>query len=159
MNIGTVIGFPLGYNTTAVKIFEVRQAIANGARELDMVVHLGDVKAGLFDCVTSEIRLMKEEAGDRIVKVIVETCELTRDEKRALCGCVAQGGADFIKTSTGFGRAGAQFADIELFRQELGSAVKIKAAGGIRTREAMEAFLTAGCERIGTSSAAVLLKS
>lgn len=158
VTIGTVIGFPLGYHTTAVKLCEARQAIAAGAAELDTVVHLGDVKAGLFDCVTREIRLLKEAAGNRILKVIVETCELTEEEKRALCRCVTEGGADYIKTSTGFGKAGARLEDIALFRQELGPNVRIKAAGGIRTREAMEAFLAAGCDRIGTSSAAVLFR-
>lgn len=158
VTVGTVIGFPLGYHTTAVKLCEARQAIAAGAEELDVVVHLGDVKAGLFDCVTSEIRLLKEAAGDRVLKVIVETCELTENEKRALCRCVTEGGADYIKTSTGFGRAGAQLEDIALFRKEIGPNVKIKAAGGIRTKEAMEAFLAAGCDRIGTSSAAVLFR-
>ncbi len=156
LNLCTVIGFPLGYHTTAAKLYEARQAIANGADELDMVVNLGDVKSGLFDCVTSEIRLMKQTAGDRILKVIVETCELTDAEKCALCRCVTEGGADYIKTSTGFGKAGAQLSDIILFRREIGAAVKIKAAGGIRSREAMEAFLAAGCDRIGTSSAKVL---
>ena len=103
-------------------------------------------------------RLLKEAAGSRILKVIVETCELTGEEKRALCRCVTEGGADYIKTSTGFGKAGAQLEDIALFRQELGPNVRIKAAGGIRTREAMEAFLADGCDRIGTSSAAVLFR-
>lgn len=156
LRICTVVGFPLGYHTTAVKLCEARQAAANGADELDMVVNLGDVKAGLFDCVEREIRLVREAAGARVLKVIVETCELTREEKLALCRCVTAGGADYIKTSTGFGRAGAALDDIALFRGEIGPGVKIKAAGGIRTREAMEAFLRAGCDRIGTSGTAAL---
>lgn len=156
--ICTVIGFPLGYNTTEIKEAEVKQAIAEGAREVDMVVNLGDVKSGHFDRVTREIARLKAAAGDHVLKVIIETCYLTREEKIALCRCVTEGGADYIKTSTGFGTAGAQLEDIALFRAHIGPQVRIKAAGGIRTREAFERFIEAGCQRIGSSSAAVLLE-
>ena len=155
--ICTVIGFPLGYNTTEIKVAETRQAIADGAVEVDMVVNLGDVKSGAFDKVTEEIRAVKQAAGSRILKVIIETCYLTEEETIALCRCVTEAGADYIKTSTGFGTAGAQLEDIALFRKHIGPKVKIKAAGGIRTPEDLEAFVNAGCDRIGTSSAVKLL--
>ena len=137
---------------------ERRQAIADGAVEVDMVVNLGDVKSGAFDKVTEEIRAVKQAAGSRILKVIIETCYLTEAEKIALCRCVTDAGADYIKTSTGFGTAGAQLEDIALFRKHIGPKVKIKAAGGIRTPEDLEAFVNAGCDRIGTSSAVKLLR-
>ena len=149
----TVIGFPLGYNTTQTKLFEAREALANGADEIDMVVNLGWVKTGDYDAVTEEIRLLKEAAGGKILKVIVETCYLTDEEKESLCRCVTTAGADYIKTSTGFGTGGAAIGDIELFKKHIGPAVKIKASGGIRSREDFELFLNAGCERLGTSSA------
>ena len=155
--ICTVIGFPLGYNTTEIKVAETRQAIADGAVEVDMVVNLGDVKSGAFDKVTEQIRAIKQAAGSHILKVIIETCYLTGEEKIALCRCVTDAGADYIKTSTGFGTAGAQLEDIALFRKHIGPQVKIKAAGGIRTPEDLEAFVNAGCDRIGTSSAVKLL--
>ena len=155
--ICTVIGFPLGYNTTRVKVAEVQAAIAEGAREVDMVVNLGDVKNGEFDKITSEIKALKEAAGKNILKVIIETCYITEKEKIALCQCVTQGGADYIKTSTGFGTAGATMEDVLLFKKHIGQGVKIKAAGGIRTRQDMEDFLQAGCDRLGTSSAIKIL--
>lgn len=158
LNICTVIGFPLGYSTTAVKTAEVKQAIADGAGEVDMVVNLGDVKNGDFDKVTAEIAALKQAAGDKILKVIIETCYLTGQEKISLCGCVTKGGADYIKTSTGFGTAGATLEDIQLFKANIGAGVKMKAAGGVKTREDLEHFLAAGCERIGTSSAVSILK-
>lgn len=157
LNICTVIGFPLGYNTTAVKVFETEQAVADGANEIDMVVNLGDVKNGYFDKVTDEISDLKKACGGRILKVIIETCYLTEEEKIKLCGCVTEGGADFIKTSTGFGTAGAKLEDIKLFKEYIGANVKIKAAGGVKTRDDLEAFLAEGCERIGTSSAVKIL--
>jgi deoxyribose-phosphate aldolase len=159
LNICTVIGFPLGYNTTEVKTFEVRQAIADGANEVDMVVNLGDVKNGAFDKVTAEIAALKKEAGSHILKVIVETCYLTESEKIALCKCVTDGGADYIKTSTGFGTGGATLEDVLLFRKHIGPQVKIKAAGGVKSKADLEQFLSAGCERIGTSSAISILTS
>ncbi len=158
LNICTVIGFPLGYNTTAVKVFETKTAIAEGANEVDMVVNLGDVKDGRFDRVTEEIRQLKAAAGSHILKVIIETCYLTGEEKIALCRAVTDAGADYIKTSTGFGTAGAKIEDIRLFKQHIGPGVKMKAAGGVRTKEDLELFLSEGCERIGTSGAVALLK-
>lgn len=153
LNVCTVIGFPLGYSTTAVKVFEAQQAVFEGANEVDMVVNLCDVKNGAFDKVTEEIRAIKQAVGGHVLKVIVETCYLTEEEKVALCKCVTDAGADFIKTSTGFGTGGATLEDIALFKAHIGPNVRIKAAGGVRTAEAVEAYLSAGCDRIGTSSA------
>jgi deoxyribose-phosphate aldolase len=157
LNICTVIGFPLGYSVLNAKRAEAKAAIADGAREVDMVVNMGDVKNGAFDHVTAEIRTLKNTVGKNILKVIVETCYLTTEEKIALCTCVTNGGADYIKTSTGFGPAGATLEDVLLFKEHIGSKVKIKAAGGIRSREDMIAYLEAGCDRLGTSSAVKLL--
>ena len=157
--ICTVIGFPLGYNPAEVKVCEARTVLRDGADELDMVINLGDVKNRDFEKVYEEIRALRETAGSRILKVIVETCYLTRDEKIRLCEIVTKAGADYIKTSTGFGTAGATMEDILLFKEHIGSSVKIKAAGGIRTREDLEAFIQEGCSRIGTSSAVKLLCS
>ena len=157
LNVCTVIGFPLGYNPTAAKVAEVNEVVAAGASEVDMVINLGDIKNGNFDAVTAEIRALKEAAGDKILKVIVETCYLTEEEKVKVCGCVTEGGADFIKTSTGFGTAGAKIEDIRLFKQYIGPNVKIKAAGGVKTIADLEMFLSEGCERIGTSSAVKIL--
>lgn len=153
LTICTVIGFPLGYQTTEVKIAEAVQAAAEGAKEIDMVVNLGDVKDGNFGLVEAEIRGIREALPGSILKVIIETCYLSLNEKVALCGAVTAAGADFIKTSTGFGSAGASLEDIRLFREHIGAEVRIKAAGGIRTKEEMEAFLEAGAERIGASAA------
>lgn len=157
LNICTVIGFPLGYNTTAVKCFETRDAVENGASEIDMVINLGMVKNGDFAGVEAEIKAVREACGGKLLKVIIETCYLTDDEKISLCGCVTRAGADYIKTSTGFGTAGAKIEDIRLFAEHIGKKVKMKAAGGVKTREDLEMFLNAGCERIGTSSAVKLL--
>lgn len=148
----TVVGFPLGYATTATKAAEAAGAVADGASEVDMVVNLGDVKARDFDAVTADIRAVREAVPDAVLKVIVETCYLAQEEKPELCRCVSEAGADFIKTSTGFGTSGAQVEDIALFRAYLDPRVKIKAAGGIRTRDALAAFATAGCDRIGCST-------
>ena len=153
LNICTVIGFPLGYSTTAVKIFEAQQAVFEGANEVDMVVNLCDVKNGEFEKITEEIRAIKLAVGDKILKVIVEVCYLTEAEKVALCKCVTDAGADFIKTSTGFGTGGATLEDIAIFKANIGPGVRMKAAGGVRTAEAVAAYLAAGCDRIGTSSA------
>lgn len=149
----TVIGFPLGYSANAVKKAEIEQAVAEGADELDVVVDLGDVKDGAFAKITDDLRILKKAAGDRILKVIVETCYLTKAEKIALCACVTDSGADYIKTSTGFGSGGAVLEDIILFKAHIGPHVKIKASGGIRTEEDFKTYLDAGCSRIGTSSA------
>lgn len=159
INICTVIGFPLGYNTTEIKVAEVKDAIQKGCREVDMVINIGDVKNGDFDKVEAEIKALKEAAGDNILKVIIETCYLTEEEKVKLCHCVTNAGADFIKTSTGFGTGGATIEDIRLFAENIGENVKMKAAGGVKSREDLEMFLDAGCERIGTSSAVNMLKS
>jgi len=155
--ICTVIGFPLGYSTLETKKAEIEEAITNGADELDVVINLGDVKNGEFNKITKELTALKQTTGKRILKVIVETCYLTATEKEKLCQCVTESGADFIKTSTGFGTGGATLEDIELFKKCIGSNVKIKASGGVRTREDFEAFLAAGCDRIGASSAVKVL--
>lgn len=151
LNICTVIGFPLGYNTTAVKCFETQDAVNNGASEIDMVINIGMVKNGDFAGVEAEISAVKKACGGKLLKVIIETCYLTDDEKIKLCGCVTRAGADFIKTSTGFGTAGATIEDIRLFKQNIGENVRMKAAGGVQSREDLEMFLEAGCDRIGTS--------
>lgn len=157
LTICTVIGFPFGYSVTEVKVAEVRAAIADGAREVDMVVNLGDVKNGDFDKITAEIAALKQAVGTGILKVITETCYLTQEEKIAICRCVTEGGADYIKTSTGLATGGATLEDVQLFKQHIGPGVKVKAAGGIRTREDLVAFLEAGCDRLGTSSAVKIL--
>lgn len=153
----TVVGFPLGYSTAAAKLTETEEAIRDGASEVDMVVNLADVKNGNFPAVEKEIASLKRAAGDKILKVIIETCYLTETEKVELCKAVTNAGADFIKTSTGFGTAGAKIEDIGLFKKHIGPKVKMKAAGGVKTREDLERFLQAGCERIGTSSAVKIL--
>ena len=157
INICTVVGFPLGYSVTAAKVTEVREALKDGANEIDMVVNISDVKNHLVDKVEEEIRTLKEVCGEHILKVIVETCFLTEEEKIAMCKAVTDAGADYIKTSTGFGTGGARMEDIVLFKENIGPHVKIKAAGGVKTKEDMEAFLGAGCDRIGTSSAVGIL--
>ncbi len=157
INICTVVGFPLGYSVTAAKVAETRQAIEDGAKEIDMVINIGDVKNGDFGKVEQEIITLKRECGNLILKVIVETCYLTEDEKKRLCRIVTDAGADYIKTSTGFGTGGATLSDIRLFKENIGSAVRMKAAGGVNSREDFEAFLAEGCERIGSSSGIALL--
>ena len=156
--ICTVVGFPLGYDTTETKISAARQAIADGAVEIDAVVNLTDVKNGDFTKVTAKIAALKDAVEERILKIIVETCYLTEKEKISLCQCVTEGGADFIKTSTGFGPAGAAHEDIALFRRHIGSDVRIKAAGGIRTITDMKRYLDEGCDRLGCSAAVGLLR-
>lgn len=158
INICTVVGFPLGYSTTKAKVAETVQAIEDGASEVDMVINIADVKNGDFDKVTEEIRSLKQAAGDKILKVIIEACYLTEKEKIAMCKAVTEAGADYIKTSTGFGTGGATMEDILLFKKFIGPHVKMKAAGGVKSVEDMEAFLEAGCDRIGTSSAISLIK-
>lgn len=156
LNVCTVIGFPLGYQPASVKQFEACEAAADGADEIDMVINVSALKSGDDDTVLNEIAAVRKACGSQVLKVIIETCLLTEDEKIRACRLVTEGGADYIKTSTGFAKAGANLADIALFRQHIGSGVKIKAAGGIRTREQMEAFLAAGCDRIGCSAAKFL---
>ena len=157
LNICTVVGFPLGYSITAAKVLEAERALLSGANEIDMVINVTDVKNGRFDYVLEEIKLLKKACNEKILKVIIETCYLTQDEKIRMCEIVTEAGADFIKTSTGFGTSGATLEDVNLFKKHIGAAVKIKAAGGVKTREDLEAFITAGAARIGTSSAVKLL--
>ena len=158
LTICTVVGFPLGYSVTAAKVAEVEQALRDGCDEIDMVVNIGDVKNGCYEKVESEIRAIKEACGNHILKVIIETCYLTREEKIAMCRAVTNGGADYIKTSTGFGTGGASREDVELFREHIGAEVKIKAAGGVSTLEDLEEFIRLGCDRVGTSKAVGLCK-
>lgn len=153
INICTVIGFPLGYSVTEAKVAEAKKAIEDGGSEVDMVINIGDAKNGDFDKIEQEIRTIKQACGDKILKVIIETCYLTKDEKIAICKAVTNAGADFIKTSTGFGTAGATIEDVRLFKENIGPNVKIKAAGGMKTYEDLVAFLEEGAERLGTSSA------
>ena len=153
VNICTVVGFPLGYSVTEAKVAEVRQALVDGCNEIDMVINISDVKNGLYQKVEEEIRTLKKECGEHILKVIIETCYLTDEEKIAMCKAVTNAGADYIKTSTGFGTGGATREDVELFKKHIGPKVKIKAAGGVSTMEDLEGFLELGCERIGTSRA------
>lgn len=152
VRICTVIGFPNGYDTTAAKSFMAADAVRKGADEIDMVINLGWVKDGLYDLVTDEIRRVKDACGDRILKVIIECCKLTDDEKIALCRCVSESGADYIKTSTGFGGGGATRHDVALLRKYSAPHVKVKAAGGIRTFEDAEEYLALGADRLGTSA-------
>lgn len=154
----TVIGFPNGYSTTAVKVFEAQDAMANGASEIDLVVNLGWVKDGRWSDVLAELRAVKEACGDHILKVIVETCQLTQEEKVKLCELVTESGADFIKTSTGFSSGGATAEDVTLLRAHVGANVQVKAAGGITSLEDAQTFLDLGADRLGTSRIVVLVK-
>lgn len=158
LNICTVVGFPLGYNSTASKVQEIKDALVDGANEIDMVVNISDVKNKDYDKVTKEIKTLKEACGDHILKVIIETCYLDEEEKIAMCESVTKGGGDYIKTSTGFGTDGATMEDVLLFKEHIGPKVKIKAAGGVSSVEDLVAFIEAGCDRIGTSSAVKMLK-
>ena len=158
VNICTVVGFPVGYSTTEAKVLETKKAIEDGANEIDMVINISDVKNGDYDKVTKEIADLKEVCGDKILKVIIETCYLTEEEKISMCKAVTEAGADYIKTSTGFGTAGATIEDIRLFKKHIGPNVKMKAAGGVKTIADLEMFINEGCDRIGTSSAVNMLK-
>lgn len=151
MAVCTVVGFPNGYHTREVKVYETENALENGADEIDMVVNLGEVKAKEDDRILEEIRAVKHVCRDKVLKVIIETCLLTEEEKIRMCGVVTRSGADFIKTSTGFSRAGASFADVELFQRYVGKSVGIKAAGGISSFEDAERFMELGASRLGTS--------
>ncbi len=155
----TVIGFPNGYQTSAVKAAETEDALANGASEIDMVINLGDLKDGNYDKIEAEIRQLKKVCGDKILKVIVETCLLTEEEKISMCQVVTRSGADYIKTSTGFSTGGATLADIQLFAAHVGEGVKIKAAGGISSFDDGENFIKAGASRLGTSRLVKLMKT
>lgn len=155
----TVIGFPNGNYTTEVKVFETKDALANGADEIDMVINVGMLKAGEYDYVLNEIKAIKEACGEHILKVIIETCLLTDEEKIKMCEIVTEAGADFIKTSTGFSTAGATFADVELFAKYVGPNVKIKAAGGISSMDDAEKFIELGATRLGTSRIVKIVKN
>ncbi|MFA9465437.1 MAG: deoxyribose-phosphate aldolase [Velocimicrobium sp.] len=159
MRVCTVIGFPNGYTTTAVKVFETTDALLNGADEIDMVINIGALKDKQFDMVEGEIRKIKAACGDKILKVIIETCLLTQEEKIKMCEIVTNSGADFIKTSTGFSTAGATFEDIALFAKHVGSHVKIKAAGGISSLDDAKKFIELGASRLGTSRIVKILKN
>ncbi|RKJ46783.1 deoxyribose-phosphate aldolase [bacterium 1XD8-76] len=159
MAVCTVIGFPNGYMTTAAKEFETKDALANGADEIDMVINIGWVKDRKYDSIEEEIRTLKAACGDRILKVIIETCLLTDEEKIEMCRVVTNAGADYIKTSTGFSKAGATFEDVKLFSEHVGEGVRIKAAGGISTMEDAEKFMELGADRLGTSRMIKLVKN
>ena len=158
LKICTVIGFPNGYSTPEVKVFETEDAIRNGADEIDMVINLGLAKAGDWEGVLSEIKAVKASCKGRILKVIVEACQLTQEEKVAACRVVSMSGADFIKTSTGFSTGGATVEDVKLFKEHISPDVRIKAAGGIRTFEQAQAMIEAGADRIGASALVALAR-
>ena len=157
--ICTVIGFPNGYSTTAVKCFEASDAVDNGADEIDMVINIGWAKDAKWDDLTAEIAAIKKACKGKLLKVIIETCLLTDEEKIALCKCISDSGADYIKTSTGFSKAGATFADVELFAKYVAPHVKIKAAGGISSIEDAEKFIGLGADRLGTSRIVKIAKA
>lgn len=159
LKICTVIGFPNGYNTTDVKIFETENALKNGADEIDMVVNLGDLMDKNYDNILSEITKIKAVCGTKMLKVIIETCLLNEEQKIKMCEIVTKSGADFIKTSTGFSTGGATFEDIELFAKYVGKNVKIKAAGGISSIADAEKFISLGADRLGTSRIVKIVKS
>jgi len=159
VKICTVIGFPNGYSTTKTKLFETNDALAAGADEIDMVVNIGEVKAGHYGAVLDEIKILKAACGRKVLKVIIETCLLTEEEKIKMCETVSEAGADFIKTSTGFSTGGATFADIELFKKHVSPEIKIKAAGGISSLEDAEKFIELGASRLGTSRVVKILKN
>lgn len=159
MKVCTVIGFPNGYSTTAVKEFETKDALSNGADEIDMVINLGWVKQGRYDLIENEIKCLKAACGRNILKVIIETCLLTDEEKIKMCETVTKAGADYIKTSTGFSKAGATAADVALFAAHVGPKVKIKAAGGISSIEDAEHFIELGASRLGTSRIVKIMKN
>ena len=157
--ICTVIGFPNGYSTTAVKVFETKDAIENGASEIDMVINIGMLKDKRYQDVEDEICQIKEACGEKILKVIIETCLLTEDEKIKMCEIVTKAGADYIKTSTGFSTAGATFEDVDLMRKHVGENVKVKAAGGISSFDDAEEFIRLGADRLGTSRLVKIMKN
>lgn len=159
LKICTVIGFPNGYNTTDVKIFETENALENGADEIDMVINLGDLMDKKYDDILSEITKIKAVCGTKVLKVIIETCLLNEEQKIKMCEIVTKSGADFIKTSTGFSTGGATFEDIELFAKYVGKNVKIKAAGGISSIADAEKFISLGADRLGTSRIVKIVKS
>ena len=157
VNVCVVIGFPLGAMTSASKVFEAKDAIERGADEVDMVLNVGWLKDGDDAAVTNEIKAVKEAVGSHVLKVIIEACLLTNDEKVRACQDAEKAGADFVKTSTGFSTGGATVEDVALMKKTVGDRLKVKAAGGIRTKEAMDAMIAAGAERIGTSNGTKLM--
>lgn len=157
--ICTVIGFPNGYHTTAVKVFETKDAIANGASEIDMVINIGFLKDKRYQEIEDEIRQIHEACQGRILKVIIETCLLTEEEKIKMCELVTNAGAEYIKTSTGFSTSGATFADVELMKKHIGPEVKVKAAGGISSFDDAEEFMRLGADRLGTSRLVKIMKN
>lgn len=157
VKVCTVIGFPLGASTTKTKIFEAQEALANGADEIDMVINVAALKNGEYDYVLNEIKSIKDVCGSNILKVIIETCLLTDDEKRKACNLVVEAGADFVKTSTGFGTGGATKEDIELFKEVVGSDCLIKASGGVRNIDDAQIMIEAGANRIGTSGSVAIV--
>ena len=157
VKVCTVVGFRLGANTSSVKAFETKDAIANGADEIDMVINVGQLKSGQYEVVEADIRAVVEASQDKLVKVIIETCLLTNDEKVKACQLAVSAGADFVKTSTGFSAAGATVEDIVLMRETVGPNIGVKAAGGARSYEDAEAFIEAGATRIGTSSGVAIV--
>ncbi len=159
LKVCTVIGFPNGYNTTAVKVLETADAIKNGADEIDMVINIGELKSGNYDYILNEIRALKTACGDKILKVIIETCLLSEEEKIKMCEIVSESGADFIKTSTGFSSGGATREDIKLFAKHVAPHVKIKAAGGIASLSDAEDFINLGASRLGTSRIIKIIKN
>ena len=159
LKVCTVIGFPNGYNTTAVKVFETKDAVNNGADEIDMVINIGLVKAKEFDKVEDEIKQIKEACGGKLLKVIIETCLLTDEEKVKMCKIVTDAQADYIKTSTGFSTGGATIDDVILFRNNVGENVKIKAAGGIKSIDDAQRFIEEGASRLGTSKVVSILEN
>ena len=154
-----MIGFPNGYSTTATKVFETKDAVANGASEIDMVINIGKLKDKKYEEIEEEIRQIHQACGGRILKVIIETCLLTEEEKIKMCEIVTKAGAEFIKTSTGFSTGGATFADVELMRKHVGKDVKVKAAGGISSFDDAEEFIRLGAERLGTSRLVKIMKN
>lgn len=158
LKICTVIGFPNGYLTTKTKVYETQDAVSNGADEIDMVINLGWVKDGAYDCVLDEIKQVRKVCSGKILKVIIETCLLSEEEKIKLCEVVTESGADFIKTSTGFSNGGATFKDVELMRKHVGKDIAVKAAGGISSIEDAEEFVRLGATRLGTSRMIKLIK-
>ena len=157
--ICTVIGFPNGYHTTAVKVFETEQALRDGADEIDMVINIGELKAGNRDYLVQEIKSIKASCGNKILKVIIETCLLTEGEIKTMCEIVTRAGADFIKTSTGFSKAGATFDAVDLMRKNVGKEIKVKAAGGISSLSDAEEFIRLGADRLGTSRIVKIVKA
>lgn len=158
VKVAAVVGFPLGAMTTAAKVFEAREAIENGASEIDMVINVAKLKDGEFDYVENEIRLIKEAIGDNVLKVIIETCYLTDEEKVKACELSLVAKADFVKTSTGFGTGGATYEDVKLMKSVIGDNAKVKASGGVRDKETAQKYVDLGAERLGTSSGIEIVK-